>query len=70
MKVRPMKKIVLFPVMSYKILGSVGRQTFFFFFFLYRKCIKIFKNNLKIVLNIPEGQKKVWMGPKKLGSVG
>ena len=40
MKVRPMKKNVLFPVMSYKILGSVGRQTFFFFFFFVQKMYK------------------------------
>ena len=68
---RPKEKNVLFPVTSQIFLGSVGRQTFFFIkLFLCRKSIKFFKKGLKIDLNVPKGFKKVWVGPKILGSVG
>ena len=57
---RPKEKYALFPVTSPKLLGSVGRQTFFFIkTFLYGKSMKILKNSLKIDFNIWKGFKKV-----------
>ena len=54
--IRPKEKCALFPVTCLKFLESVGRQIFFFYkkTFLYRKSMKIFKNWLKIVCDIPK----------------
>ena len=59
--VRSKEKYVLFLVTCLKFLGSVGRQTFFFFIktFLYGKSMNILKNRLKIDFNIRKVYKKV-----------
>ena len=62
--IRPKEKYALFPVTSPKILGSVGRQTFFCKTFLYGKVKKSFKKSLKIVFHIPKYFKKVKYSPK------
>ena len=52
---RPKEKYALFPVTCPKFLGSIGRETFFFYqnFFVWKK-YKILKNSLKIDFNIPK----------------
>ena len=60
--IRPKEKNIymyaLFPVTCAKLLGSVGRQTFFYKIFFVWKKYEILKNSLKIDFNIPIGFKK------------
>ena len=66
-QVRPKEKYALFPVTCPKLLGSVGRQSFFFIktFFVWKK-YEILKNSLKIDFDIPKGFKKSLSRPQNI----